>query len=111
MQRALTTSGAEHRFGRNLSFTMLIRISLILAILGGLAVAGIAGYLFLVLRSRYAADYRYFFDINALAEVSWRLESGELDGSGRFWTDEELAAGAATCGKVKPAKAKAAPAA
>jgi hypothetical protein len=47
----------------------------------------------------------------ALAEVSWRLESGELDGSGRFWTDEELAAGAATCGKVKPAKAKAAPAA
>jgi hypothetical protein len=47
----------------------------------------------------------------ALAEVSRRLESGELDGSGRFWTDEELAAGAATRGEVKPAKAKAAPAA
>lgn len=40
----------------------------------------------------------------ALNEVSWRLESGELDGSGRFWTDEELAAGAATRGEVKPAK-------
>jgi hypothetical protein len=47
----------------------------------------------------------------ALAEVSRRLESGELDGSGRFWTDEELAAGAATRGEVKPAKAKATPAA
>jgi hypothetical protein len=47
----------------------------------------------------------------ALQEVSRRLESGELDGSGRFWTDEELAAGAATRGEVKPAKAKAAPAA
>jgi hypothetical protein len=47
----------------------------------------------------------------ALAEVCRRLESGELDGSGRFWTDEELAAGAATRGEVKPAKAKAAPAA
>jgi hypothetical protein len=32
----------------------------------------------------------------ALAEVSRRLESGELDGSGRYYTDEELAAGAAT---------------
>jgi hypothetical protein len=40
----------------------------------------------------------------ALSEVSRRLESGELDGSGRFWTDEELAAGAATRGEVKPAK-------
>jgi hypothetical protein len=29
----------------------------------------------------------------ALAEVSRRLESGELDGSGRYYTDEELAAG------------------
>jgi hypothetical protein len=47
----------------------------------------------------------------ALAEVSRRLESGELDGSGRFWTDEELAAGAATRGEVKPAKTKTAPAA
>jgi hypothetical protein len=32
----------------------------------------------------------------ALAEVSRRLESGELDGSGRYYTDEELAADAAT---------------
>ena len=47
----------------------------------------------------------------ALQEVSRRLESGELDGSGRFWTDEELAAGAATRGEVRPAKSKAAPAA
>jgi hypothetical protein len=32
----------------------------------------------------------------ALAEVSRRLESGEIDGSGRYYTDEELAAGTAT---------------
>ena len=32
----------------------------------------------------------------ALKEVDRRLASGELDGSGRFYTDEELAAGAAT---------------
>ena len=38
----------------------------------------------------------------ALAEVSRRLASGELDGSGRFYTDEELASGAAT-GKVAKA--------
>lgn len=38
----------------------------------------------------------------ALAEVSRRLASGELDGSGRYYTDEELAAGAAT-GGVRPA--------
>ncbi|MGB8261876.1 MAG: hypothetical protein WCE75_16050 [Terracidiphilus sp.] len=47
----------------------------------------------------------------ALAEVDRRLASGELDGSGRFYTDEELAAGAAT-GELrkteKPAKAPAA---
>jgi hypothetical protein len=33
---------------------------------------------------------------SGMAEVSRRLESGELDGSGRYYTDEELAAGAAT---------------
>ena len=47
----------------------------------------------------------------ALPEVSRRLESGELDGSGRYYTDAELAAGAATGGKrtpAKPAKANAA---
>jgi hypothetical protein len=32
---------------------------------------------------------------HGMAEVSRRLESGELDGSGRYYTDEELAAGAA----------------
>jgi hypothetical protein len=31
-----------------------------------------------------------------LDEVARQLESGELDGSGRFYTDEELAAGAAS---------------
>jgi len=36
----------------------------------------------------------------ALEEVDRRLASGELDGSGRFYTDEELAAGAAT-GRLK----------
>ncbi|MGD0732570.1 MAG: hypothetical protein ABR956_15015 [Terracidiphilus sp.] len=40
----------------------------------------------------------------ALAEVSRRLESGELDGSGRYYTDEELAAGAATGGNRPAAK-------
>jgi hypothetical protein len=47
----------------------------------------------------------------ALAEVDRRLASGELDGSGRYYTDEELAAGAATGGKrtpVKPIKSNAA---
>jgi hypothetical protein len=46
----------------------------------------------------------------ALSEVDRRLASGELDGSGRFYTDEELAAGAATGRKEKPVK-KEAPAA
>jgi hypothetical protein len=40
----------------------------------------------------------------ALAEASRRLASGELDGSGRYYTDAELAAGAATGGKRPPAK-------
>jgi hypothetical protein len=31
----------------------------------------------------------------ALAEVDRQLSTGELDQSGRFWSDEELAAGAA----------------
>ena len=47
----------------------------------------------------------------ALDEVDRRLASGELDGSGRYYTDEELAAGAATGGKrtpVKPVKSNAA---
>lgn len=36
----------------------------------------------------------------ALEEASRRLASGELDGSGRFYSDAELAAGAAT-GKIR----------
>jgi hypothetical protein len=40
----------------------------------------------------------------ALAEVDRRLASGELDGSGRYYTEAELAAGAATGGKRTPAK-------
>jgi hypothetical protein len=40
----------------------------------------------------------------ALDEVDRRLASGELDGSGRYYTDEELAAGAATGGKRRPAE-------
>lgn len=47
----------------------------------------------------------------ALAEVDRRLASGELDGSGRFYTDAELAAGAATGQIEKPEKKKQAPAA
>jgi hypothetical protein len=47
----------------------------------------------------------------AMAEVDRRLASGELDGSGRFYTDEELAAAAATGQIKKPAKKKEAPAA
>ena len=39
-----------------------------------------------------------------MAEVSRRLGSGELDGSGRYYSDEELAAGAATGGKLPVAK-------
>jgi len=42
----------------------------------------------------------------ALAEVERRLASGELDGSGRYWTDEELAAGAGTGGVPGSSKAK-----
>jgi hypothetical protein len=48
---------------------------------------------------------------SGMAEVSRRLASGELDGSGRYYTDAELAAGAATGGKrtlAKPVKANAA---
>jgi hypothetical protein len=48
---------------------------------------------------------------NGLAEVSRRLASGELDGSGRFFTDEELAAGAALGDLSKKKKSAAAPAA
>jgi hypothetical protein len=39
---------------------------------------------------------------SGMAEVSRRLASGELDQSGRYYTDEELAAGAATGIKATP---------
>jgi 4-amino-4-deoxy-L-arabinose transferase-like glycosyltransferase len=40
-------------------------------LVGALAGAGVGIYLSVVLRSRYADDYHYFFDINALADVEW----------------------------------------
>ena len=47
----------------------------------------------------------------ALKEVRREDTSGELDGSGRFYTDEELAAGAATGRPKKPAPKAESPAA
>ncbi|MFZ0306494.1 MAG: hypothetical protein WAL75_27660 [Terracidiphilus sp.] len=47
----------------------------------------------------------------ALDEVDRRIASGELDGSGRFYTDEELAAGAATGRTKKPSPESESPAA
>lgn len=47
----------------------------------------------------------------ALEEVSRRLASGELDCSGRFYTDAELAAGAATGKLPKPENSSETPAA
>lgn len=41
---------------------------------------------------------------SGLAEVSRRLASGELDRSGRYYSDEELASGAALGLKVEPAR-------
>jgi SAM-dependent methyltransferase len=55
-----------------------------------------------------SAELRGAID-RALAEVPRRLASGELDGSGRFYTDEELAAGAATGKLQKKEKSGAAP--
>jgi 4-amino-4-deoxy-L-arabinose transferase-like glycosyltransferase len=40
-------------------------------VVGAVAGAGIGIYLFAVLHSKYADDYHYFFDINALADVAW----------------------------------------
>jgi 4-amino-4-deoxy-L-arabinose transferase-like glycosyltransferase len=60
---------------------------------GAMAGAAIGIYLFLVLHSRYANDYHYFFDINALADI-------ELKRTGSFlmqllrnglWIDRILA--------------------
>jgi hypothetical protein len=48
---------------------------------------------------------------SGMAEVARKLESGEIDGSGRYYTEEELAAGAATGDSLKPARTKKASAA
>lgn len=37
-----------------------------------------------------------------MAEIAGKLASGELDGSGRYWTDEELSSGVAEEGKLHP---------
>jgi hypothetical protein len=37
-----------------------------------------------------------------MAEIPEKLASGELDGSGRYWTDEELSSGVAKDGKLNP---------
>jgi 4-amino-4-deoxy-L-arabinose transferase-like glycosyltransferase len=47
------------------------RFLLATLLVGALAGAGIGIYMSIVLRSRYAEDYHYFFDINALADVEW----------------------------------------
>jgi 4-amino-4-deoxy-L-arabinose transferase-like glycosyltransferase len=56
----LLCTGAKKRFLRSI------------LVVGALTGAEIGIYLAIVLRSRYADDYQYFFDINALAEVEWR---------------------------------------
>ncbi len=66
----MTTSGEEHRFSRNLSFTMLIRISLIVAILGGLAVAGIDFFVLKDSITKTIADRDSFHQ-------NWQTELGE----------------------------------
>src|ERR1700683_1684412 len=47
------------------------RFLLATLLVGAVAGAGMGIYLFIVLHSRYADDYHYFFDINALADVEW----------------------------------------
>jgi len=43
---------------------------------------------------------------SSMAEVKRQLASGEMDGSGRFYTDEELARGAATGGLARKPDAR-----
>jgi hypothetical protein len=43
-----------------------------------------------------------------MAEVRQKLASGELDQSGQYWTDEELATGIAAEGKLNPIPVKSA---
>jgi len=37
-----------------------------------------------------------------MAEIAGKLASGELDGSGRYWSDEELTSGVAKDGRLNP---------
>ena len=57
------------------------------------------------------SDQRHEAIHQALEEVSRRLASGGLDQSGRYYSDEELAAGPATGRKPNPEKSAEAPAA
>ena len=41
-----------------------------------------------------------------MAEIQGKLASGELDGSGRYWSDEELSSGVAKDGKLEPVPVK-----
>jgi hypothetical protein len=49
----------------------LRRLLQAMLVVGAVAGAGMGVYLSIVLRSKYADDYHYFFDINALADVDW----------------------------------------
>ena len=40
---------------------------------------------------------------SGMKQIAQKLATAELDGSGRFWTDEELASGAATDARLNPA--------
>ena len=41
-----------------------------------------------------------------MAEIAGKLASGELVGSGRYWSDEELSSGVAKDGKLEPVSVK-----
>jgi 4-amino-4-deoxy-L-arabinose transferase-like glycosyltransferase len=61
-------------------------------LVGAVAGAGIGIYLSIVLRSRYADDYHYFFDINALTNVEWGRSASFLLQLSRhgMWIDRVL---------------------
>lgn len=40
---------------------------------------------------------------SGMKQIAQKLETGELDGAGRFWTEEELASGAASDARLTPA--------
>ena len=43
---------------------------------------------------------------DGMAQIAGKLASGELDGAGRYWTDEELSSGVAKNGKLDPVPIK-----